>query len=106
MLVFNRAAVMAVVAVTAMHARGATGAPADSSSAVDAGPRVQVPLANGWHFKQASGLPGVAAPQFDDTGWDQVRVPHTWNRIGNDGYERSAESNNIQGTGWYRLKFQ
>ena len=67
---------------------------------------MQVPLASGWHFKQAAGLSGVEAPQFDDAGWDQVTVPHTWNRIGNEGYERSPESNNIQGTGWYRLKFQ
>jgi len=65
-----------------------------------------VPLASGWRFKQAAGLTGVEAPQFDDATWQQVTVPHTWNRIGNEGYERSPDSNNIQGTGWYRLKFQ
>jgi beta-galactosidase len=68
--------------------------------------RVQVPLATGWRFKQAADLTGVESPQFDDKEWEAVTVPHTWNRIGNDGYERSPESNNIQGTGWYRLKFQ
>ncbi len=69
-------------------------------------PRVQVPLATGWRFKRASGLSGVEAPQFDDSSWEQVTVPHTWNRIGNAGTERSPQSNNIRGTGWYRLNFR
>ena len=101
-----RAAVFAVMALAGMHAGAETSAPSGSAGVGDAAVRVQMPLANGWHFKQAAGLTGVEAPQFDDSGWDQVTVPHTWNRIGNEGYERSPESNNIQGTGWYRLKFQ
>jgi beta-galactosidase len=68
--------------------------------------RVQVPLASGWRFKQAAGLTGVEVPRFDDSTWATVTVPHTWNRIGNEGLERSPQSNNVQGTGWYRLKFQ
>ena len=57
----------------------------NSAIDVDAPVRVQVPLADGWRFKQAAGLSGVEAAQFDDAGWDQVTVPHTWNRIGNEG---------------------
>jgi beta-galactosidase len=96
----------AIAAAVMMIPLGAAQAGTAASGGSDATPRVQVPLATGWRFKQASGLTGVEAPQFDDSAWSQVTVPHTWNRIGNDGTERSPQSNNIQGTGWYRLKFQ
>jgi beta-galactosidase len=89
--------------------RLAAASPASSAAGASLPPaavRQQVPLESGWRFKQAAGLSGVEAPQFDDGAWEQVTVPHTWNRIGNEGYERSPESNNIQGTGWYRLKFR
>jgi beta-galactosidase len=69
-------------------------------------PRVTMPLSTGWRFRQASGLAGVEGAQFDDSDWSQVTVPHTWNRIGNEGTQRSPQSNNAQGTGWYRLRFQ
>ena len=68
-------------------------------------PRAAVALENGWRFKQASGLTGVESGKFDDSSWSKVAVPHTWNRIGNDGLERSPASNNVQGVGWYRLHF-
>jgi beta-galactosidase len=90
----------AIAAVSGVRVAGA------EDRAADAPVRVQVPLVSGWRFKQAAGLSGVESAQFDDAGWAPVTVPHTWNRIGNEGYERSPESNNIQGTGWYRLKFQ
>jgi beta-galactosidase len=60
----------------------------------------------GWRFTQAPGLIGVEAPAFDDTRWSSIELPHTWNRIGNAGTERSPLSNNVQGVGWYRLHFQ
>jgi len=96
MMFINKTALAAILLCSGLN----------SAMAADAAVRVQVPLASGWRFKQAAGLSGVETAQFDDAGWDQVTVPHTWNRIGNEGYERSPESNNIQGTGWYRLKFQ
>jgi beta-galactosidase len=68
--------------------------------------RLISPLAAGWRFMQAPGLIGVEAPAFDDSGWASVEVPHTWNRIGNEGTERSPLSNNVQGVGWYRLHFK
>lgn len=80
-----------------------------SSTALCASPenaRTQIPLNAGWHFRQAEGLTGVDAISFDDSDWATVDVPHTWNRIGNEGTERSALSNNVQGIGWYRLHFQ
>src|SRR5277367_4151981 len=68
--------------------------------------RLTMPLDAGWRFQQASGLSGVEAPAFDDTRWTSVDVPHTWNRLGNEGNERSPLSNDVQGVGWYRLHFQ
>jgi beta-galactosidase len=68
--------------------------------------RLIAPLDAGWRFTQASGLSGVEAPAFDDARWTMVELPHTWNRIGNEGTERSPLSNNVQGVGWYRLHFK
>jgi beta-galactosidase len=75
-------------------------------SCLGAEPRTAVALENGWRFKQASGLTGVENGTFDDSNWSKVAVPHTWNRIGNEGLERSPASNNVQGIGWYRLHFK
>src|ERR1700674_4257798 len=69
-------------------------------------PRVTVSLDAGWRFKQATELTGVESGSFDDSGWAPVDVPHTWNRIGNEGTERSPLSNSAQGVGWYRLRFK
>jgi beta-galactosidase len=74
--------------------------------AVAAEARLTLPLNAGWRFKQAPDLIGVEAAGFEDAGWDLVDVPHTWNRIGNEGLERSPLSNNVQGVGWYRLHFK
>jgi beta-galactosidase len=67
--------------------------------------RTTISLDHGWHFKQAADLAGVESTSFDDSGWVTVDVPHTWNRLGNEGTERSSLSNTVQGVGWYRLKF-
>jgi beta-galactosidase len=68
-------------------------------------PRTCLPLDSGWRFRQAAGLTGVESRTFDDSTWSRVDVPHTWNRLGNDGIERSPLSNSVQGIGWYRLRF-
>jgi len=67
--------------------------------------RTTVDLQNGWHFKQAQGLSGVESTTFDDMGWSEIGIPHTWNRLGNAGTELAPDANHVQGTGWYRLRF-
>jgi len=42
----------------------------------------------------------------DEKDWATVTVPHTWNRLGNEGTERAPLSNSMQGVGWYRLHFK
>ena len=68
--------------------------------------RLNIPLNSGWRFLQQDDLRGAEAPGFDDAQWGAVEVPHTWNRLGNQGFERSPLTNDKQGTGWYRLRFQ
>jgi beta-galactosidase len=77
---------------------------ASAGTAQDA--RLIAPLDAGWRFTQASPAGGVEEPAFDDARWSAVELPHTWNRIGNGGTERSPLSNNVQGVGWYRLHFK
>jgi beta-galactosidase len=68
-------------------------------------PRVTVSLDHGWRFQQSASVSGAEGRAFDDSAWSAVDVPHTWNRIGNEGTERSPLSNSVQGIGWYRLRF-
>lgn len=68
-------------------------------------PRVVVSLDHGWRFQQSASVTGAEGRTFDDSAWSAVEVPHTWNRIGNEGTERSPLSNDVQGIGWYRLRF-
>jgi beta-galactosidase len=84
----------------------ASDAAADSGGPMEPGePRVSLDLSRGWRFRQGAGLSDVQSSAFDDSQWIQVEVPHTWNRIGNEGTERSALTNTVQGVGWYRLRF-
>ena len=64
-----------------------------------------IDLDRGWRFQQSDSLSGVEDPKFDDSVWSTVDVPHTWNRLGNEGTTRSPLTNSVQGVGWYRLRF-
>jgi beta-galactosidase len=68
-------------------------------------PRISVSLDQGWRFQQSGSVTGAEKRDFDDSAWQAVDVPHTWNRIGNAGTERSPLSNSVQGVGWYRSRF-
>src|ERR1700722_158719 len=68
--------------------------------------RVTVDLRHGWRFRQGDDLSDVPGAAFDDSQWSRVELPHTWNRLGNEGTERSALTNAVQGVGWYRLRFR
>ncbi len=85
-------------------AQQAATSPKAFSSATRA-PRLTLALTQGWRFKQDNLLSGVESPTFDDSAWPAVALPHTWNRLGNPGTERSPLSNLVQGVGWYRLRF-
>jgi beta-galactosidase len=68
-------------------------------------PRDVADLSTGWRFQFGNAPEAVKAAGFDDSGWEQVSVPHTWNRIGEYSLTRWTATNNKQGIGWYRLTF-
>src|SRR5712671_3314810 len=80
--------------------------PATGQEVTTREPRVSMELSRGWRFLQAEGLSGIESNAFDDSSWTAIELPHTWNRLGNAGTERSPLSNTVQGVGWYRLRFR
>lgn len=66
-------------------------------------------LADGWKFRKDDAA--ASDPAFDDSAWETVSVPHTWNRIG--AYEEAAAVpgqpgrviDKYLGPVWYRLTF-
>jgi beta-galactosidase len=82
----------------------------NTPASANAGPRIEMPLRDGWSFKL--GPDSVTELQGDtDATWTSVSVPHTWNRVG---YYKDAPASHIntaqnvvttQGVGWYRLTF-
>jgi beta-galactosidase len=60
-------------------------------------PRVALNLDAGWKFIRKD-VDGAQQPDFDDSGWDSVNLPHTWNNLdGEDGGD-----NYYRGPAWYR----
>ena len=71
--------------------------------------RTVVQLDSGWRFFDGDS-PDAVAPDFADAAWEQVSVPHTWNRVGYyrhdlGGSNTAASVKKRQGVGWYRLHF-
>lgn len=73
--------------------------------------RETTPLETDWKFQFGDMDENVVTFAFDDSAWETVAVPHSWNRVGyynNDLSDHPHTPNNInkeQGTGWYRLQF-
>ena len=62
-----------------------------------AGPRIERVLEHGWKFVKRH-EPGAQVAGFDDSAWQSVSLPHTWNA------EDGARSGGYyRGPGWYRL---
>jgi beta-galactosidase len=63
-------------------------------------------LGTGWKFSFGATAEQAITPEFDDSAWQSVSVPHTWNRLGEYRLQRTAATNNQRGIGWYRLRFK
>lgn len=61
-------------------------------------------LAHGWLFRFDDRLTPETAAALADSEWQEVALPHTWNRLGEYRIGRTAATDNRQGTGWYRLR--
>jgi beta-galactosidase len=104
--VFPARRLAVVAALLALLCLPASGGTAQPDAKTEPGPaRVSVDLSHGWRFRQGDDS-DVPSGGFDDSQWSQVELPHTWNRLGNEGTERSALTNAVQGVGWYRLRFR
>jgi beta-galactosidase len=62
------------------------------------GEREQLPLVEEWRFHQGPSV-GAAVASFDDSAWEAIALPHTWNA--NDGNAPGF----YRGDGWYRRHF-
>ncbi|MEV4516624.1 glycoside hydrolase family 2 TIM barrel-domain containing protein [Dactylosporangium sp. NPDC049525] len=88
------AAVMVVAAnvVAAPSASAATYTPPAARQRVD--------LNSGWRFNKGD-VAGAEATAFNDSAWQQLNVPHTWNAA--DGAD--GGNNYYRGVGWYRRHY-
>lgn len=62
--------------------------------------RTTTPLTNGWRFAFGDQF----NEQSDDSSWQAVTLPHSWNRIGGHTV-KAPDSDDRKGKGWYRLAF-
>ncbi|MDC7684149.1 glycoside hydrolase family 2 TIM barrel-domain containing protein [Asticcacaulis sp. BYS171W] len=67
--------------------------------------RVETPLDDGWRFVRQD-VPAAKDTEFDDTGWQAVTLPHTFNAgdagSGGDKARGETEGSYYRGPGWYR----
>src|SRR5712691_3540930 len=61
------------------------------------GPRVRYTINEHWRYAPGS-IDGAAAAGFDDSAWQFVNLPHTWNAV--DAFDKTATYR--RGSGWYR----
>ncbi len=96
-----------------------------SASLLYAGPRVEQTLEKGWKFTRED-APDFIMADYDDSAWQDVRVPHDWAIYGpfspdndrqfmaifQDGQEEQQRHEGrtgglpFTGVGWYRLDFE
>jgi beta-galactosidase len=62
--------------------------------------RQRVDLNTGWRFNKGD-VAGAEATTFNDSAWQQLNVPHTWNAL--DGAD--GGNNYYRGVGWYRRHY-
>jgi beta-galactosidase len=73
-----------------------------------ASPRATYNFNPGWKFIKED-VAGADAPDFDDSKWDNISTPHTWNDV--DSYRNlishgGGDRNAWTGIGWYRKHFK
>jgi beta-galactosidase len=66
--------------------------------------RAATALTSGWQFRFDDALTPEGVARLPDGEWENVTLPHTWNRLGEYRVGRTAATDNRQGKGWYRLR--
>ncbi|HUP44701.1 MAG TPA: glycoside hydrolase family 2 TIM barrel-domain containing protein [Thermoanaerobaculia bacterium] len=64
-------------------------------------PRVRHTINEGWRYAPGP-VERVEEPAFDDSAWEGVHLPHTWNAI--DAFDKTSSYR--RGVGWYRKRLQ
>ncbi len=70
-----------------------------SSISFGASPRTVIRLDTGWTFHRGD-EEGASAAGFNDSSWQRVSIPHTWNTEGDP-----PQADYYRGPGWYRRQF-
>ncbi|HMC20971.1 MAG TPA: beta galactosidase jelly roll domain-containing protein, partial [Thermoanaerobaculia bacterium] len=60
-------------------------------------PRVRFTINDQWRYAPGT-IEGAAAADFDDSGWQRINLPHTWNAT--DVFDKTTPYR--RGIGWYR----
>lgn len=97
------AAMLAAMPCLAQPAASIPDAAADTRPASGVGRQITA-LGQGWRFHFGEVPDTISAPDFDDSQWQPVSLPHSWNRMGNYAQQRAEGTDVRQGTGWYRLR--
>jgi beta-galactosidase len=64
--------------------------------------RAKLPLSGTWKFTKSNTLTGAGVAAYDDSSWDSVSVPHTWNGVASYWNNNAiADASNA----WYRRHF-
>lgn len=76
-----------------------------SSNAKTDTPRIITTLHQGWKFAKGE-QDGAASPAFDDSGWQNITVPHDWAITGPFDMDGNGSTAKLpwKGQGWYRTE--
>ena len=66
--------------------------------------RIERTLDDGWRFAKGEQPLAVQQPDYDDTQWDEIRLPHDWAITGPFNPSESGYAGKLpwRGVGWYR----
>ena len=91
-----RQAVSGAALVSALHAQ---------NQPVNSAARIREPFDFGWKFLKGDS-PGAQQPEFSDSAWRSVDLPHDWSIEGPFSEQEKAQGSLPTGIGWYRKRFR
>ena len=91
-----RQAVSGAALVSALHAQSQPASPAA---------RIRESFDFGWKFLKGDS-PGAQQPEFSDSAWRAVDLPHDWSIEGPFSEQEKAQGSLPTGIGWYRKRFR
>ena len=84
------------------HTAALLGLTVATAIAGEIAPRATIPLLENWRFSLTATGDSPAGSNYDDSKWETVSLPHTWNNF--DGQDGGSDYH--RGTGWYRTHFR